>query len=172
MKFFVFVCAMFSLLALCHGCQTVQTKEQASPLRQRDHDKDGNIIPIRKCEIDLNGDGLKDLIICHNVSLGGTGGFPYWVYLKGENDQFREVDRILAGAFALDEDDGNKLLWGYSHLSAGSGHMWYSYFDRQGRYQRSPSLLIRAGDSGSETGNAIYKAIFNPRTLLVFDEIK
>jgi hypothetical protein len=125
----------------------------------------------RYAELDLNGDGTNDLVLSESVSLGGTGGLVYNLYLGLGQDRFRQIDRFLTGIMATETHGGTTRLWLYSHMSAGSGTVQYRYFDRKGIFQRSQHITIYPGDGGSETGNGIYQAIFNEKTILKTETI-
>ncbi len=120
----------------------------------------------RYAERDLNGDGTNDLVLSESVSLGGTGGLEYNLYVGVGQDRFRQIDRFLAGVMATEMHAGTTRLWFYSHISAASGTIQYVCFDRKGLFQKSPALIISPGDGGSEVGNATYQAIFNEKTVL------
>ena len=117
-------------------------------------------------ELDLNGDGTNDLVVSESISLGGTGGLVYNLYLGLGQDRYRQIDCFLAGTMALEEYAGTRRLWSYTHSSATSGTIQYRYFDRKGVFQKSEALTIHPGDGGSEIGNAVYQAIFNEKTKL------
>ncbi len=128
---------------------------------------DPSLNPERRyADLDLNGDGTNDLVLSESVSLGGTGGLVYNLYLGLGQDRFRHIDRFLAGIIATETIGGTTRLWFYSHVSAGSGTIQYRYFDRKGIFQRSQFLKIYPGDGGSDIGNEIYRAIFNEKTTL------
>lgn len=123
--------------------------------------------PLRyMCEVDLNSDGTNDLILSESVSMGGTGGLVYNLYLGLGDNRFGFLDRFLAGVMAIEIVGETKRLWSYSHSSAGSGTVEYRYFDRKGVFQRSSPMEILAGDGGSEMGNAVFAAIFSGKTRL------
>ena len=120
-----------------------------------------HLSPIRKfCEVDLNGDGIDELILSRSVSLGGTGGLVYDLYLGLEGDRFKPLDSFLSCVMAVEPRGKVKRLWTYTHSSSQSGHLQYRYFDRDGDLQKGPAMLIHPGDGGSETGNAIFDAVF------------
>ena len=49
--------------------------------------------------------------------------------------------------------------------------MLYFYFDREGSFQRSCSIMIYPGVEGSLMGNMIYQAIFNEDKRLQFTKL-
>jgi hypothetical protein len=151
-----------SLAVAASADEKIQTREQLfAPIT------DPALNPERRyAELDLNGDGTNDLVLSESVSLGGTGGLVFNLYLGLGQDRFRQIDRFLAGVMSTETSGGTTRLWLYSHMSAGSGTIQYRYFDRKGIFQRSQYLMIYPGDGGSETGNGIYQAIFNDKTIL------
>ena len=133
---------------------------------------DPSLNPERRyAELDLNGDGTNELVLSESVSLGGTGGLVYNLYLGLGTNRFRQIDRFLAGVMATEIHGGETRLWFYSHMSAGSGTIQYRFFDRKGIFQRSEILTIYPGDGGSATGNGIYQAIFHEETILRTEKI-
>ena len=156
---------VFLMLAFAWGAQAenkIQTrKELFAPIT------DPAVSPERRyAELDLNGDGTNDLVLSDSVSLGGTGGLVYNLYLGLGQDRFQQIDRFLAGIMATETHGGTTRLWFYSHMSAGSGTIQYRYFDRKGIFQKSETLTIYPGDGGSDTGNGICQAVFNEKTIL------
>jgi hypothetical protein len=139
-----------------------QTREQLfAPIT------DPKVNPERHyAELDLNGDGINDLLLSTSVSDGGTGGLIYNLYLGVRQGRFKKLDQFLAGGFAVEVHGETKRLWSYSHMSSQSGTIQYWYFDRKGDFQKSQPLLIHPGDGGSEVGNAIYASIFNDKTMV------
>ncbi len=122
-------------------------------------------------ELDLNGDGTDELIISESVSLGGTGGLIYNLYLGIGQNRFLFVERFLSGVMALETRGNTKRLWSYSHSSAASGTVQYYCFDSEGVFQRSHSMMIYPGVGGSLTGNMIYRAIFSEEMKLQFTKL-
>ena len=120
----------------------------------------------RYAELDLNRDGTNDLVLSESVSLGGTGGLVYNLYVGVGQDRFRQIDRFLAGVMATETHAGTTRLWLYSHMSAASGTIQHICFDQKGLLQKSLAFIIYPGDGGSEIGNATYQAIFNKKTEL------
>jgi len=117
-------------------------------------------------EIDLNGDGTNDLIVSESISLGGGGGLIYNLYLTVGQNSHRHLGHILAGVMAVEIHEGVTRLWSYSHCSSQAGSVRYCYFDHNGTFRKSPALTILTGDGGSKIGNAMYKSIFNEKTIL------
>src|SRR5512142_1691239 len=125
----VFLALTFALSA--HAENKIQTrKELFAPITDR------AVNPERQyAEFELNGDGTNDLVLSESVSLGGTGGLVYNVYLGLGQGRFRLIDRFLAGIMATETHGGTTRLWFYSHMSAGSGTVQYRFFDRRGIFQ-------------------------------------
>jgi hypothetical protein len=167
MKKAIIILLGLSLAVAVSANEKIQTREQLfAPIT------DPALNPERRyAELDLNGDGTNDLILSESVSLGGTGGLVYNLYLGVGQDRFRQIDRFLAGIMATETHGGTTRLWFYSHMSAGSGTIQYRYFDRKGIFQTSQYLMIFPGDGGSDTGNGIYQAIFNEKTILKMQTI-
>ena len=112
-------------------------------------------------ELDLNGDGTDELIISESVSLGGTGGLIYNLYLGIGQDRFLFMDSFLSGIMAVEIQSKTKRLWSYSHSSAASGTIQYYYFDSEGVFQSGHSMMIFPGVEGSLMDNLIYQVIFS-----------
>ncbi len=122
-------------------------------------------------ELDLNGDGIDELIISESASLGGTGGLIYNLYLGIGQDRFLLLSNFLSGIMAVDTQGETKRLWSYSHSSASSGTIQYYYFDSEDVLQRSHSMIIYPGDGGSLVGNMICRAIFSEDRKLQFTKL-
>lgn len=112
-------------------------------------------------ELDLNGDGINELIISASISLGGTGGLIYNLYLGIGQDGFLFMDSFLSGIMSVESRGETKRLWSYSHSSAASGTIQYFFFDSEGVLQRSHSMMIYPGVGGSLLGSMIYQVIFS-----------
>ena len=133
--------------------------------------------PLRyKAEVDLNADGINELILSYPVSFGGTGGLVYGLYRGLGEDRYVRIDCFLAGSMALEDNlygSGiGKRLWTYTHSSSQSGHVQYRFFDRKGVFKQGPGMFIFTGDGGTEMGNRIYGAIFTDATRLAMEEVK
>lgn len=117
-------------------------------------------------ELDLNRDGVKDIVISESLSLGGTGGQIYNLYVSTGKDRYQRVEQFLASRLSTEVHDGEVRLWSYTHISAREGRIGYRYFDRERQFRKSASLDIQTGDGGTEMGNDIMQAVFNDRALL------
>ncbi len=122
-------------------------------------------------ELDLNGDGIDELIISESVSLGGTGGLIYHLYIGIGQDRFLFLDSFLSGIMAVEIRGETKQIWSYSHSSAASGTVQYFYFDCEGAFQRSLSIMIYPGIGGSLVDKMIYQAIFSDDKRLQFTKL-
>jgi len=119
-------------------------------------------------EIDLNADGLMDIIISDELSMKGTGGISWFVYLCIGENQYREISAELAGWPLSIETYGfeGTRIWSYWHMNASSGYIGYLHIGKNGECTQSPCIEISTGDGGSEIGCGIYEAVFNKDTLL------
>jgi len=116
-------------------------------------------------EIDLNGDGLMDIII---ETLTEDVSSSWSVYLCIDDNQYQLAGGIGGWPLAKEEDNWRcRGIWSYSRSSGSSGIIQYVYFD-QGKHklESSPVFEIRPGDAGTDIGNNIYEAIFNDDTRL------
>ena len=180
-------CLFFALFCLGASCaivltlkevQDTQEKTEEAPFLTReeiiqpepedDFNKDKSR-DRRYAEVDLNDDGLKDIIISDPGYTGGTGGVSWGVYLCVSTNQYKGVGGMFGNMLALEDDCrnwGSKRIWSYSHISGWSGTVQYLYFE-DGEGKLSPALVIYTGDGGTDMGNGIYNAIFanNPLEL-------
>jgi len=120
------------------------------------------------CEVDLTGNGLKDIIISEPLGMSGMGGSSWTVYICISTNQYQEANVGLSGrTFAFEDDNWEgKRIWAYWHLSSNSGAIEYLQFNRQGEGTQGPSIEIYTDGDGSGIGGAIFEAIFNERNLL------
>lgn len=149
-------------LSLCADDRTLTRAEVFAPITET------SLIPERNyVELDLNGDGVNEIILSESLSLGGTGGQVYNLYASVGPDRFQQVDEFIGADLATEVHDGGIRLWSYHRLGALCGTIGYRYFDGKGVLQKSANLEIQTGgDSGSKTANAILRVIFNERTVL------
>ena len=128
-------------------------------------DKDRNRL---YAEIDLNEDGLMDIIISDELSMKGTGGISWFIYFCIGANQYREASKDIGGWPLAVESYGfeGTRLWSYWHMNASSGYIGYLHIGKHGECTQSPGLEISTGDGGSEIGNGIYDAVFKEDTLL------
>ncbi|MDF7809587.1 integrin alpha [Pontiellaceae bacterium B12219] len=120
------------------------------------------------CELDLNQDGIQDLLISKPIYSPGTGGRVYELFIGDPNQQFKKIDTIQAGTFAIEKHNWKKRLWFWTHSSSQSGSISFRYFDRYGNYHQSGYVEILSGDGGSKIGNDIFNSIFNEKSTLSF----
>jgi hypothetical protein len=152
----VTIMLLLTCAALGHAEEVVKTREEIfAPLDDPRHSSER-----RYFELDFNGDTNSDLVISESVSLGGTGGLIYNLYLGIGSNQYRHLDRFLAGVMSLDTNGNRRILWSYSHSSAGSGTIQHRSLDRKGRLEVSPALMIYPGDGGSDKANGIFNLLF------------
>lgn len=73
--------------------------------------------------VDLNQDGHEDVIMSEPISLRGSGGLSYVVYLwtNGNYVCIGETGGHLERIRVEHIDDSTRIIWSYSHCSAGSG---------------------------------------------------
>ena len=127
--------------------------------------------PHSYCRVDLNGDGLEDIIVTGPHSWAGTGGNVHFIFLRQPDGNYKQgKDTITANSLALEQHGGRTFLWCYSRSSSQSGTIWYYSIDTPGNLLASSRLGIRTGDGGSDLGNRVYQAIFNETALLRFQE--
>lgn len=124
--------------------------------------------PERKyVELDLNGDGIDEIILSESVSHSGTGGLGYDLYASVGPDQFRRMDQFTACALAVEISDEGIRLWSVHRLGALCSRIEYRYFDPKEGFRKSATLEIQGGgDGGSRMAQAILRVIFNDRTVL------
>lgn len=132
----------------------------------------GVLNPLRHlCSLDLNNDDVNDLILSDSVSLGGTGGIPYNIYLGIGENNYIKLGGILAKTVAIEEYHGRKRLWWYTHSSSQSGSLGFYWFYDDYIYHRD-ALGIHPGDGGTNIGNAIMAAILTKESCITFQKLK
>jgi len=118
-------------------------------------------------ELDLNDDGLQDIIISEPASMSGRIGMMWSVFLCVNTNQYKMLDAEICGwPLALDADfEGkHKRIWCYYRVSSWQGEVQYFYIEN-GECKFSPAIGLLTGDGGTDTGNAIYNAIFKNKWL-------
>jgi hypothetical protein len=115
-------------------------------------------------ELDLNGDSIKDLIISDSISLSGSGGHAFEIYLGNQDGTFHNTEKpFLASMLSLEicSETKRRRLWCYTHSSARSGSIYYFEFREKKKVEQSNSLLIHSSVEGKEVGDKVLNSIFN-----------
>ena len=116
-------------------------------------------------EIDLTGDGRKDIII--ETLVDPAQGYSWSVYLCVNTNQYRKLPLGMNGFLAIEElESGSKRIWEGGHINCGRGTIRYWCFEHGNEGKMSPVLEICNGDGGSEMGNNISNVIFNEKNYL------
>ena len=146
----------------------ILTREEIIRLEPEDPDLPNRNRDRLYGEVDLTGNGLKDIIISETLGRSGRGGLSWTVYLCIATNQYQEANAgIFGNPLALEDDNWEgKRIWTYWHSSGTSGSVWYLQFDCQGAGKLSPLLDINPGDAGTGIGQCVYGAIFNQDTLI------
>jgi len=114
-------------------------------------------------EVDLNYDGLKDIIISAPYYTRGTGGLSLDVYLCVGTNQYKKVGETGGNTLALEDDYGNnygsfKRIWSYSHMNAESGFVQYLYFE-DGEGKTSPGLTVYSNEAETLASDYIFSGV-------------
>ena len=122
--------------------------------------------------IDLNGDSIKDEIRSGPSSLFGNAGGPLVVRLSA-SDNSPEVAYLIEGngRFAIESfgDNAPVRLWTYWHVSSIEGVLTSYRFRKSG--VETSHITINPGDGGTETGRAIFNAVFRKDNVFILDHI-
>jgi len=120
--------------------------------------------------VDLDGDGVEDMLLSGSPDEFGTMGGSWTVYLNRESD-FVEVGEIWAHPMAIAfEPDQARIhndpkihrfarIWVYLKSSGSSGGLGYYRVGRES-VDKMGGIEIYPGDGGTALGNAIYEATF------------
>jgi len=120
--------------------------------------------------VDLDGDGVNDLLLSGGPEAFGMAGGPWEVYLNRRGALIR-VGEILAHplAIAFEPDPGRIMkevrdrryvrIWTYHRSSGSEGALGY-FVVRENAVDALKSIEIYPGDGGTSLGNAIYDATF------------
>lgn len=131
---------------------------------------DGTYVERSRMIIDLDGDGVNDVLLSGGPEEFGAMGGPWTVLLRRENG-FKKVGEIFAHPAAISfEQDQSRIsgdsetlrytrIWVYLKSSGRAGA--FGYF-RVGEVtvDELQKLEIYPGDGGTTLGNAIYQAAF------------
>lgn len=121
-------------------------------------------------ELDINGDSLNDLILSKSISLAGTGGLIYDIYLARKDGKYNQVGTFVGSMVSLEvgEESKARKLWVYSHGSARSGSVFYFYFDREAQLKKSRAITIHSSAQEIELGDKLLETIFNKQNKVTF----
>ena len=139
-------------------------------------------------ELDINGDKIADLLFSESISLSGTGGCYYHVYLGTKEGKFQKVtitslqrtqttkdgkwieeikeeeaSVFVASLLAIEKYNRYGIghrIWIYSRCSGSSGTISYLYFDDKGKLHASGGLMIFGSPDDSLLGDELMKSIF------------
>ena len=111
---------------------------------------------------DLNKDGINDRIESGPSYLFGAQGQngPFILNLS-VSGKFIKIGLGGTGFWLLERYEKSLRFWDYNHFSAFSGYIGYDQINLvSGEFEKSESILIYAGDNGTEIGNIMYSSIF------------
>jgi len=120
--------------------------------------------------VDLDGDGVNDMLLSGSPDEFGTMGGPWTVYLNREGD-FVEVGEVWAHTMAIAfEPDQARIsndpktrrharIWVYLKSSGSNGSLGY-YGVGEDSVDKATGVTIYPGDGGTELGRRLYEATF------------
>ena len=120
--------------------------------------------------VDLDGDGVEDMLLSGSPDEFGTMGGPWAVYLKRGED-YKSVGEVWAHPMAIAFEPAQTRfhtdpkthrfarVWVYLKSSGSAGSFGY-YCVGKDSIDEMASLEIYPGDGGTAVGNAIYEATF------------
>jgi len=117
-------------------------------------------------EVDLTGNGLKDIIISAPEYTRGKGGIGFSIYICIATNQYKELPHGIGGNLLAIEDVGwgdYKRIWGYWYLFGHLDAIQYVKIEKNGKSEEGPSIDVFMGSDGGPTtiGNAMVGAIFS-----------
>ena len=112
---------------------------------------------------DIDLDGKEDSLVSGPTTMFGNAGGPYILSLTSVGKKF---DIAGHGEWAIERHDDNLRLWSYSHLSSGEGSLGYFEINiKSGKFSNC-SLIIYAGDSGTDLGNKLYDVVYDAKNMI------
>jgi hypothetical protein len=120
--------------------------------------------------VDLDGDGVDDMLLSGSLEEFGTMGGPWAVFLRRKNG-FVELGQVWAHTMAISfEPDQARIssdpktrryarIWVYLKSSGSNGSLGYYRVGEDGLDQAS-GITIYPGDGGTDLGRRIYEATF------------
>jgi hypothetical protein len=120
--------------------------------------------------VDLDGDGLNDMLLSGSPDEFGTMGGPWTVYLNRKSD-FVEVGEVWAHTMAITfEPDQARIssdpktrrharIWVYLKSSGSNGTLGY-YTVGEDSVDKASGVTIYPGDGGTPLGRRLYEATF------------
>lgn len=108
---------------------------------------------------DFNLDGLGDMALSDDLSMGGQGGIGFHLYVRDSSGKYFDAGEFggKAGSIAIENNWKCPRIWSYWRMGS-SGILGYREVTDTG-LTRSTSIEIYTGDGGSKIGNAILKAV-------------
>jgi len=126
-------------------------------------------------EVDLTGDGSKDIIISSPEYQRSARGLFWFIYLCVGPNQYKRAGIAFGWSLAIEEVEGDdfKRIWGYKDINSQEGEVTCSTF-KDGKYENSVRRFIYIKDGVPTTGGDTHNAIFDGKCLefeRIFPEI-
>jgi len=122
-------------------------------------------------KLDLNGDGIDDLIESGPSYMFGTGGGPYSISIM-DKDGNRTKQYLIGGhhRFAVERVGKTTTIWAYWHLSVDSGTLMSHSFT--GDQYKKETIDIKSKNTSTRATRKIIQAIFTDENLLPMKKIE